>query len=371
MKSSWVRSSTDGNWDFLDQYWSQEIQRLKRNWTDASGTALDELEGLTRIGSSVPFAGSVSEAGEKFTRMTAEIDALDYFAKTGKIPNARSYSSAGNPFDLIQKALESSEKFDQTILERGFDVQSFLTKGSIAEEKGYIETIQEALTAEEEHYRDYFAQQEAAEAVPEKNIVSGRKNINQIINSEFDDIVDLSPTIPDDSYLASLMDTPDYMVDDVGDFFDDSFEYIDEVNPFDIDSTSTSGPQKLQALNTVVDDLTTGGPPTAGKKVMFPQLTAKVKSVIDQSIDLAIDVSNDISKGASAGSSVVSSAKSGASTAARAAKNTNTAQGIIGSMNEARNIVSGLSTAKKTGITLGALGTIGALSSSRRDKRRN
>jgi hypothetical protein len=190
------------------------------------------------------------------------------------------------------------------------------------------------------------------------------------INNAIDDVVDASDNIIDDAYFASLSDVPDYMVDDAGDYFDDAIDYIDEVNPFDVDDAPTA-PQRLQALNTVVDDLTTGGPQAAGKKVMFPELTARVRSAIDQSIDLAVDISNDISKGASAGSSVISSVRSGASSAAKAARKTNTAKGIIGSMNEARNIVSGLSTAKKTGITLGALGTIGALSSRSRDRRRN
>lgn len=208
--------------------------------------------------------------------------------------------------------------------------------------------------------------------VPVPEPVSGKKDINKIINSTIDDldeIYDTTHTIPDDSYIASLVDAPDSIIDDVDGYIDDVVEYIDEVNPFDVDDIS--GPQKLDALNVVVDDLTSGAPTAAKKAGMFPELTARVKSAIDQSIDLAVDISNDISKGASAGGAVISSAKKTASTAARAAGSTDTAKSVIQSMKKARTVVSGMSTAKKTGITLGALGTIGAFSSNSRDRRRN
>jgi len=176
----------------------------------------------------------------------------------------------------------------------------------------------------------------------------------------FDDVIDHVVTEPDESYLASF----DTLTDDVGSYIDDAAGVVDDVPGVAFEDLPTvarpSGPDKLASLGTVVDDLTSG--PTKPKR-MFPGLTAKVQSVLEQTVDLAVDVSNDISKG----SSTVGTRTKAVSNVVR---KSSTVKEIIKNLDQAKAVVSGLSTKQKTGYTLGALGTIGALSSRRRDERR-
>lgn len=204
----------------------------------------------------------------------------------------------------------------------------------------------------------------SGKSVPKKSNLSGQGTPEEL-GDLFDDVTESFDSVineVDDSYIASFEDIPDVpgaygddlmdVADDAGDVLSVAFEDLSTVRP--------TGPDKLASLGTVVDDLTSGpGKP----KRMFPGLTAKVQSVLEQTVDLAVDISNDVSKGSSTAGTRVTGVTN-------AVKKSSTVKEIIKNLDQAKSVVSGLSNKQKTGYTLGALGTIGLLSSNRRNERR-
>lgn len=182
----------------------------------------------------------------------------------------------------------------------------------------------------------------------------------------------IDDSIIDDDYFASLENTlenaPDYepSLTSVAQDADEARGFLTaaERDALTKPVTRPKSGQKLTALETVVDELTEGGPKTTRA---MPQYEKRIKSVIEQGIDLIGEISKDVTK-------TRTGITEGAGALAGEAKSTllssGTTQNIIKSMGKAMEVVKGTSTAKKVGYTLGGLGAIGALSGRSRENRR-
>lgn len=187
------------------------------------------------------------------------------------------------------------------------------------------------------------------------------------IGAGFDDI-SFTSSIDDESYLASFESMSDGPIPES--YFDDLIDDIPPTSSLDLEgaipvATRPTGAEKLGALGDVVDDLTAG--PGPKKKVMFPEFTARVKSVIEQGAELAADVSNDVSKGTGFTTDRATKAASGVRNFVGANKTT---KAVIKGLDDAKAVMSGLGTKTKIGIGIGTLGAIGAYSSADRNRRR-
>jgi len=181
-------------------------------------------------------------------------------------------------------------------------------------------------------------------------------------------VMDEGTAIADESYLASFESIADTSIPES--YYDDFVDDIPPISSLDLESsipvaTRPTGAEKLGALGDVVDDLTAG--PGPKKKVMFPEFTARVKSVIEQGAELAADISNDVSKGTGFTTDSATKAASGVKNFVGANKTT---KAVIKGLEDARTVMSGLGTKTKIGIGIGTLGAIGAYSSADRNRRR-
>jgi hypothetical protein len=82
-----------GEWDAFNNLHAKEKARLRKNWTSEGGYAPDQMALEMGVDSS-------DQAFEKFVSNTRQIDMLEYYAKTGRLPN--NYAAYGG------KSLDSS-----------------------------------------------------------------------------------------------------------------------------------------------------------------------------------------------------------------------------------------------------------------------
>jgi len=375
--------------------------------TGDKGHYIDELETLTRPGSSIPFARSTDEAADKFVKMTSQMDALDVFAKTGRIPSSTKHGSAGNFYSLLQSIIQSSDQFDQDLIEKGFDVEEFLSnpKGTsrLVHGRNYLEKISSTLSDEELHYKEMYEAEIASQApdVPQVEpsmtaaerkqaaIERGKKKTSPPMTAEErrqaaidrgakksgkktskNPVIKNSPPLGfdddylTDDYLASLDEpmsgSPPVIDDDYWNSFGETFET--KVTRHEPSSVIGEAVEEVgERLEPVAREVAE----TVAKKPMSP-LEQRVKAAVIQAVDLAADISSDMSKSRS----TLKTVRGEVGAVGEMLLSSQTAQNVISSMEKARGVVSGLSRNKKIGYTLGGLGTIGAVTNRSRDKRR-
>jgi hypothetical protein len=351
--------------------------------TGDKGYSIDELETLTRPGSSMPFAGSTDEAADKFVKMTSQIDALDVFAKTGRIPSSTKHGSAGNFYSLLQSIIESSDQFDQNLIEKGFDVEEFLSnpKGTsrLAHGKNYLEKISSTLSDEELHYKEMY-EAEIASQTPDTPQVEPSMTAAERRQAAIDrgkakgskkaakkPVIKNSPPIGfDDDYLTDdyLASLDEVMSGGPPPIDDDYLSSLGEAKVVRHEPTSVIG-EAVEEVGERFEPVAREVAETVAKKPMSP-LEQRVKAAVIQAVDLAADISSDMSKSRS----TLKTVRGEVGAVGEMLVSSQTAQNVISSMEKARGVVSGLSRNKKIGYTLGGLGAIGAVTNRSRDKRR-
>ena len=81
-----------GEWDAFNNLHAKEKARLRKNWTIEGGYAPDQM--ALEMG-----ADSSDQAFSEFIRRTREIDMLEYYGKTGRLPKSFKAYGGGYPID--------------------------------------------------------------------------------------------------------------------------------------------------------------------------------------------------------------------------------------------------------------------------------
>ena len=81
-----------GEWDAFNNLHAKEKARLRKNWTIEGGYAPDQM--ALEMG-----ADSSDQAFSEFIRRTREIDMLEYYGKTGRLPKSSKAYGGGYPID--------------------------------------------------------------------------------------------------------------------------------------------------------------------------------------------------------------------------------------------------------------------------------